>query len=165
MGLIAGIAGMTMGIASSAMSGSQQAEAGRDAQRMAETSKILEAAFFEDEVDSIIAESARLVGTVRKEAGARGVKSTTGTAAELALAVRRGEARALRTAAQESVITRHGLTQTGLRARRAGDAASTQGGLAAAGAGISGMAMFGDYAAQGRVPKWATLDPTMVGKI
>ena len=142
MGFIGAMAGLSaaMGVGSAVAGATGSAAEARAKVRAAETSKILEAAFFDDEVNGIIAESARLVGKVRAEAGVRGVKSTTGTAAERVAEVRRAETRELRTAAQESVITRYGFTQAGLSAKRAGKAATVQGGLGAAGAVVGGVA-------------------------
>lgn len=128
----------------------EQERAAAEEQMKAETSKILEAAFFDDEVSGIIAESARLVGGAEAEAGARGVKSTTGTAAARTAEIRRAGRRDLHTAAQESVITRHGFSQKGLSAQRKGKAAIIQGALGIAGQGMSTAAsMYSQFSGKG----------------
>ncbi len=140
MGFLAAGASMVSGMAGSAMRAHGQSQSAAAEARTAETSRILEAAFFDDEVEGIIAESARLVGAAEAEAGARGVKSTTGTAAARTAEIRRAGVRELRTAAQKTVLTRHRFAQAGRSAARAGSAAALQGGLAITGTAISGMA-------------------------
>lgn len=152
MGIIAGIAGaagMASNIAGSISGARSQSEAAAAEEAAAVTSGILEAAFFDDEVGSIIAESARLVGGAEAESGARGVKTTTGTAAERTAEIRRAGVRELWTAAQETVLTRHGFEQAGRRAKRAGRAARIQGGLGATGAALGGLAGMASGAAKG----------------
>ena len=162
MGIVAGIAAAAT-LASTATSIVGSISASRDAEASAhekavaaETSKILEAAFFDDEVGGIIAESARLVGAAEAEAGVRGVKSTTGTAAARVAEIRRAGTREIRTAAQESVIVRHGLSQAGLRAKREGSAARSQGGLAVAGGVLGGISSLYSGAATGKFGKTAS---------
>ena len=158
MGAIVGIGGAI----SETMSKMEAASAQMSA---AETSRILEAAFFDDEVEGIIAESARLVGGAEAEAGARGVKSTTGTAAARVAEIRRAGARELRTAAQETVLVRYGLAQAGSRAKREVRGAMVQGGFSALGHTASGLASAGTVSAGGGlsarnasgVPGWVGL--------
>ncbi len=126
-------------MAGSVYGAAQGGLAAADAARAAVTSGILEAAFFDDEVGGIIAESARLVGAAEAEAGIRGVKSTTGTAASRVAEIRMAGRRELRTAAQETVLTRHGLMQARSRAVREGTSAIVQGGLSAVGSGLQMM--------------------------
>jgi len=130
---------MASGMAGSAMRAFGQSQSAAAEVRAAETSRVLEAAFFDEEVGGLIAESARLVGASEAEAGVRGVKSTTGTAAARTAEIRSAGLRELRTAAQKTVLTRHGFTQAGQRAERTGRAAVIQGGLAVAGGAISGL--------------------------
>jgi len=130
---------MVSGMAGSAMRAHGQSQSAAAEVRAAETSRVLEAAFFDEEVGGLIAESARLVGASEAEAGVRGVKSTTGTAAARTAEIRSAGLRELRTAAQKTVLTRHGFTQAGQRAERTGRAAVIQGGLAVAGGAISGL--------------------------
>lgn len=139
MGLLAAGASMISGMAGSALRAHGQSQSAAAEARAAETSRVLEAAFFDEEVGSIIAESARLVGAAEAEAGVRGVKSTTGTAAARTAEIRMAGRRELRTAAQETVLTRHGFAQAGQRAERAGRSAAIQGGLAVTGGAISGL--------------------------
>ena len=139
MGALAAGASMISGIAGSAMRAHGQGQSAIAEVRAAETSRILEAAFFDDEVGGIIAESARLVGAAEAEAGVRGVKSTTGTAAVRTAEIRMAGLRELRTAAQKTVLTRHGFAQAGQRAERAGRSAAIQGGLSMVGGAISGI--------------------------
>ena len=126
-------------MAGSIIGGFSQREAAAHQMAAAETSRVLEAAFFDEEVGSIIAESARLVGAAEAEAGARGVKSTTGTAATRIAEIRMAGRRELRTAAQETVLTRHGFAQASQRAERTGRAAIIQGALGGTGAAMQGI--------------------------
>ncbi len=155
MGVMAGMAAASVGVSmlGTVLGAREQRKAAFADEVAAETSKILEAAFFDDEVGGIIAESARLVGAAEAEAGARGVKSTTGTAAARVAEIRRAGSRELRTAAQETVLVRHGLEQAGIAARRAGSAARLQGGLAVAGQALQGASSMYSDAATGRYGK------------
>ena len=125
------IGGSLMGTASANKAAAAEIQA-------AETSKILEAAFFDEEVGGIIAESARLVGAAEAEAGVRGVKSTTGSALARVAEIRRAGNRELLTAAQETVLTRHGFDQAAKRAAERAREARIQGGLAVAGFTVQG---------------------------
>jgi len=156
IGAGATVAGMGTKMAGAIMGAKSASEKAAFEMAAAETSKILEAAFFDEEVGGIIAESARLVGASEAEAGVRGVKSTTGTAAARTAEIRSAGRRELRTAAQETVLTRHGFAQAGRRAERAGRAARIQGGLGAAGAGFSGVASLVSGAATGKFGKKAS---------
>lgn len=149
----ASIAGMATGAVGSVMRAKSEVEAASDKMVAAETSKILEAAFFDDEVSGIIAESARLVGAAEAEAGARGVKSTTGTAAARIAEIRRAGLRELHTAAQETVLTQHGFEQARRGAERAGSAARIQGILGVAGSTMSGASTLASGAAMGKFGK------------
>ena len=137
-----GMMGKATGMVGSIVGAVRQGQAAVDAEAAARTSKILEAAFFDDEVNSIIAESARLVGGAEAEAGVRGVKSTTGTAATRVAEIRMAGQRELRTAAQETVLTQHGFEQDIHKAKIAGKAARTSGILAA----LGGSAQVGSQA-------------------
>lgn len=142
MGVVGAIAGGAQAgskMVGSILGGLSQREAAIAEVRAAETSRVLEAAFFDEEVGSIIAESARLVGASEAEAGVRGVKSTTGTAAARTAEIRMAGRRELRTAAQETVLTRHGFEQASKSAERVGRSAMIQGGLGAAGAAMQGI--------------------------
>ncbi len=139
MGFVAAGAAMASSMVGSALKAHGQSQSAAAQLRAAETSRILEAAFFDEEVDGIIAESARLVGAAEAEAGIRGVKSTTGTAAARVAEIRSAGRRELRTAAQKTVLKRHEFAQAGARARRSGSSAAIQGGLGVVGAGISGI--------------------------
>ena len=142
MGIVAGIAMAATAatkMAGSIEGASAQSESAAAKMAAAETSRILEAAFFDEEVGGIIAESARLVGAAEAEAGVRGVKSTTGTAATRIAEIRAAGRRELRTAAQETVLTRHGFTQASKSAELAGRAARVQGGLSMAGVGLGAI--------------------------
>ena len=123
----------------SILGGLGQQEAAAHQMAAAETSRVLEAAFFDEEVGSIIAESARLVGAAEAEAGVRGVKSTTGTAATRIAGIRMAGRRELRTAAQETVLTRHGFEQASKSAERTGRSAMIQGALGAGGGAMQGI--------------------------
>ena len=140
MGFVAAMAaaGVATKIAGSLSGAAAANAAAADEVRAAETSKILEAAFFDDEVGGIIAESARLVGAAEAEAGARGVKSTTGSAATRVGEIRMAAQREINTAAQESVLARHGFDQAATRAGRRTQTAKVQGGLAVAGFAFQG---------------------------
>ena len=140
MGFVESMAavGTATKIAGSLMGAASAKAAAADEIRAAETSKILEAAFFDEEVGGIIAESARLVGMSEAESGARGVKSTTGSAAARVNEIRRAGQREIWTAAQESVLARHGFDQAATRAGRRAQTARLQGGLSVAGFTIKG---------------------------
>lgn len=142
MGWVAAAAGAAKAggkMVGSILGGLDKREAAAHQMAAAETSRILEAAFFEEEVGSIIAESARLVGASEAEAGARGVKSTTGTAATRTAEIRMAGRRELRTAAQETVLTRHGFAQASKSAERVGRSAIVQGALGGTGAALQGV--------------------------
>ncbi len=139
VGAAAGAAQAGSKMVGSILGGFQQREAAAHQMAAAETSRVLEAAFFDDEVGSIIAESARLVGAAEAEAGVRGVKSTTGTAATRTAEIRMAGRRELRTAAQETVLTRHGFEQASKSAERTGRSAMIQGALGGAGAAMQGI--------------------------
>ncbi len=139
MGWVGAAAQAGSSMAGSILGGLSQREAAIAEVRAAETSRVLEAAFFDEEVGSIIAESARLVGASEAEAGVRGVKSTTGTAATRTAEIRMAGHRELRTAAQETVLTRHGFAQASKSAERAGRSAMIQGALGGAGAAMQGI--------------------------
>ena len=139
MGWVAAAAQGGSKMVGSILGGLSKREAAIAEVRAAETSRVLEAAFFDEEVGSIIAESARLVGAAEAEAGVRGVKSTTGTAATRIAEIRMAGRRELRTAAQETVLTRHGFSQASKSAERTARSAIVQGALGGAGAAMQGI--------------------------